>query len=123
MQLRKKEEHSIYQIQLRLYSKHYHLLLHYLLTIAALHLPSLSVSFTKLSPYFVYAFVFYILSIYMTYSIIRSGTRRHYCYSVINTRTKKVFSKCATKLNALKQKKLLYAIIYNKNFIPRLLNP
>ena len=39
------------------------------------------------------------------------------CYKVFNTKTKKVFSKCTTKLNAIKQLKLLHALQFNKNFI------
>jgi len=39
------------------------------------------------------------------------------CYKVFNTKTKKVFSKCATKINAIKQLKLLHALQFNKNFI------
>jgi len=41
------------------------------------------------------------------------------CYSVKNRKTKRVFSKCTTKENAKKQIRLLRAIKYNKNFIPR----
>jgi len=41
------------------------------------------------------------------------------CYSVKNRKTKRVFSKCATKENAKKQLRLLRAIKYNKNFIVR----
>lgn len=39
------------------------------------------------------------------------------CYRIINRKTKKVFSKCATKENAKKQLRLLRAIQYNKNFV------
>lgn len=42
---------------------------------------------------------------------------RKKCYKVFNTKTKKVFSKCATKTNAIKQLKLLHALQFNKNFI------
>jgi len=41
------------------------------------------------------------------------------CYKVINKRTKRVLSRCATKENAKKQIRLLRAIIYNKSFKPR----
>ena len=41
------------------------------------------------------------------------------CYRVINRNTKRVFAKCATRENAKKQLRLLRAIEYNKNFIPR----
>lgn len=40
------------------------------------------------------------------------------CYRIINKRTKKVFSKCATKENAAKQLRLLRALQYNKSFVP-----
>ena len=40
------------------------------------------------------------------------------CYSVYNKNTRKVFSKCSTKKNALKQSRLLRAIMYNKDFVP-----
>ena len=40
------------------------------------------------------------------------------CYRVYNSKTKKVFAKCATKTNAMKQLRLLRAIEYNKNFVP-----
>lgn len=36
-----------------------------------------------------------------------------------STKTRKVFSKCATRENAIKQMKLLRALQFNKNFIPR----
>lgn len=51
---------------------------------------------------------------------------RKNCYSVSkknNKRskkgTRKVFSKCATRENAVKQMRLLRALEYNKNFTPR----
>jgi hypothetical protein len=40
------------------------------------------------------------------------------CYRVSNKRNKKVFAKCTTRKNALKQLRLLRAIENNKNFIP-----
>jgi len=40
------------------------------------------------------------------------------CYRVTNKLNKKVFSKCTSKENALKQMKLLRAIEFNKNFVP-----
>lgn len=40
------------------------------------------------------------------------------CYSVYNKNTRKVFSKCSTKKNALKQSRLLRAIMFNKDFVP-----
>ena len=41
------------------------------------------------------------------------------CYQVYNKDTKKVFSKCSTKKNANKQIRLLRALQYNKDFMPR----
>jgi hypothetical protein len=40
------------------------------------------------------------------------------CYRVSNTKTKKIFSKCASKKNAGKQLRLLRALHYNKKFTP-----
>lgn len=40
--------------------------------------------------------------------------KQSYCYSVINTRTKRVFSKCSTKKNAEKQRSILYTVMRNK---------
>lgn len=40
------------------------------------------------------------------------------CYRVYNNKTKKVFAKCTSKVNAQKQLKLLRAIQNNKNFVP-----
>lgn len=40
------------------------------------------------------------------------------CYRVTNTIKKRVFSKCATKENAMKQMRLLRALQFNKNFKP-----
>ena len=40
------------------------------------------------------------------------------CYRVSNTRTKKIMSRCTSKVNAKKQMKLLRAIKYNKKFVP-----
>jgi len=45
-------------------------------------------------------------------------SRKKNCYSVINKKTKRVFSKCATKENANKQSRLLRAIMFNKDFVP-----
>lgn len=41
------------------------------------------------------------------------------CYKVYNKKTNKVFSRCATKDNAEKQLKLLRAMEFNKDFVPR----
>ena len=40
------------------------------------------------------------------------------CYSIRNPKTKRVFAKCSTKRNAIKQLRLLRAIQYNKDFTP-----
>ncbi len=40
------------------------------------------------------------------------------CYRVYNRKSKKVFSRCASKTNAMKQLRLLRAIEFNKNFVP-----
>jgi len=40
------------------------------------------------------------------------------CYRVSNKNNKKIFSKCTSKINALKQMKLLRAIQFNKDFKP-----
>ena len=53
----------------------------------------------------------------MPYSIRKIPKKN--CYKVMNTKTKRVFSKCTTKENAKKQLRLLNAIEYNKNFVPR----
>jgi len=45
---------------------------------------------------------------------------KYNCYRVINTQTKKIFSKCSTRKNANKQMKLLRAIQFNKNFVPNI---
>jgi hypothetical protein len=45
-------------------------------------------------------------------------SRKNKCYSVINKKTKRVFSKCTSKENATKQSRLLRAIMFNKEFVP-----
>jgi hypothetical protein len=40
------------------------------------------------------------------------------CYRVTNKDNKKVFAKCTSKANAMKQMKLLRALQFNKNFKP-----
>jgi len=45
---------------------------------------------------------------------------KYNCYRVINTQTKKIFSKCSTRKNATRQMRLLRAIQFNKNFIPNI---
>jgi hypothetical protein len=42
---------------------------------------------------------------------------KYNCYRVINTQTKKAFSKCSTRKNANRQMKLLRALQFNKNFV------
>ena len=41
------------------------------------------------------------------------------CYRLKNTKTKKVFSKCTSRVLAKRQLRLLNAIKYNKTFVPR----
>lgn len=41
------------------------------------------------------------------------------CYKNYNKKTKRVYSKCASKKNATRQLRLLRAIEYNKDFVPR----
>jgi hypothetical protein len=45
--------------------------------------------------------------------------RRKPCFKVYNQKTKRVYSKCTSKEKAQKQIKLLNAIKYNKDFVPR----
>jgi DNA polymerase IIIc chi subunit len=52
----------------------------------------------------------------MPYTARRVRSRK--CYRVINTQTKRVFSKCTSKARAMKQLRLLRAIQNNKNFVP-----
>jgi hypothetical protein len=52
----------------------------------------------------------------MPYSIRKVNKKP--CYRVYNTKTKKVFSKCSSKANVVRQLKLLRAIQNNKSFIP-----
>jgi len=49
---------------------------------------------------------------------IRKVSKKN-CYKVMNRKTKRVFAKCTTKEKAKKQLRLLNAIEYNKNFVPR----
>jgi hypothetical protein len=53
----------------------------------------------------------------MPYTIRKVANKN--CYKVMNRKTKRVFSKCTTKEKAKKQLRLLNAIEYNKNFVPR----
>jgi hypothetical protein len=41
------------------------------------------------------------------------------CYKLYNRKTKRVYSKCGSKENVQKQLRLLRAIEYGKNFVPR----
>ncbi len=38
------------------------------------------------------------------------------CFRVMNKKTRRVFAKCTTHNNAIKQDKLLRALMYNKTF-------
>jgi hypothetical protein len=53
----------------------------------------------------------------MPYSVRK--VRGKPCYKLINKKTKKVYSKCSSKENIKKQLRLLRAIEYGKNFVPR----
>jgi hypothetical protein len=44
------------------------------------------------------------------------------CYRVYNAKTKRVFAKCTSKKNAVKQMRLLRAVENNKSFRLRLRN-
>ena len=59
----------------------------------------------------------YIDIINMPYKTIKVKGKYN-CYRVINTQTKKSFSKCSTRKNASRQMKLLRALQFNKNFVP-----
>lgn len=52
----------------------------------------------------------------MPYTIRKVPNKK--CYRVTNSKTKRVMSKCTTRENAEKQKRFLYAILNNKNFVP-----
>lgn len=47
---------------------------------------------------------------------MRKVNNKH-CYRVFNKKSRKIFSKCTNKKNAIKQLRLLRAIIYNKKFV------
>jgi hypothetical protein len=53
----------------------------------------------------------------MPYTIRKIAKKN--CYKVMNRKSKRVFAKCTTKEKAKKQLRLLNAIEYNKNFVPR----
>ena len=53
----------------------------------------------------------------MPYNVIKVKGKYN-CYRVTNNETKKIFSKCSTRKNAIRQSKLLRAILFNKTFIP-----
>lgn len=46
-------------------------------------------------------------------------TNKKNCYRVYNSKTKRTFSKCSSRENAVKQLSLLRAIQFNKNFVSR----
>jgi DNA polymerase III delta subunit len=46
---------------------------------------------------------------------IRKAYKKN-CFRVMNKKTKKIFSKCTSLENAIRQDKLLRALLYNKNF-------
>ena len=49
---------------------------------------------------------------------IRKVSKKN-CYKVTNSRSKRVMSKCTTRRKAERQKRLLNAILNNKNFVIR----
>lgn len=51
---------------------------------------------------------------------MRKVSRRN-CYKVYNVKTRKVHSKCTSKIKAKRQMQLLRAIQHNPNFIPHLI--
>ena len=53
----------------------------------------------------------------MPYNVIKVK-RKYNCYRVTNNRTNKIFSKCSTRKNAIRQSKLLRALLFNKSFVP-----
>lgn len=53
----------------------------------------------------------------MPYSVRK--VRGKSCFKVYNKKSKRVYSKCTSRENAQKQLRLLRAIEYNKNFVPR----
>lgn len=53
----------------------------------------------------------------MPYSVRK--VRGKACFKVYNKKSKRVYSKCTSRENAQKQVRLLRAIEYNKNFVPR----
>jgi hypothetical protein len=55
----------------------------------------------------------------MPYKTIKVKSKYN-CYRVINTQTKKSFSKCSTRKNATRQMRLLRALQFNKNFVPNI---
>lgn len=53
----------------------------------------------------------------MPYSIRKIRNKK--CVKVFNIKTRKIFAKCTTRKKAKSQLRLLNAIHYNKNFVPR----
>ena len=47
----------------------------------------------------------------------KKNGKQRYCYSVRRSDNGKIFSKCTTKKKAMRQRALLYAIKYNKDFV------
>jgi hypothetical protein len=45
---------------------------------------------------------------------------KYNCFRVINSQTKRIFSKCSTRKNATRQMRLLRAIQFNKKFVPNI---
>lgn len=53
----------------------------------------------------------------MPYSIRKVPKKS--CFRVTNRKTKRVFARCTSKDQAKKQVRLLNALEYNRNFVPR----
>ena len=52
----------------------------------------------------------------MPYTVRKIKNKK--CYTVYNTKSRKLFSNCTTKKKAMSQLRLLHAIQFNKNFVP-----
>ena len=50
--------------------------------------------------------------------LVRKVPRKN-CFRVSNKKTRRVFSRCTTRSSAQKQVRLLRALEYNRNFVPR----
>lgn len=55
----------------------------------------------------------------MPYTIKRKKLKSKVCFSVVGSKSRRVFSKCTTLTKAKKQIRLLRAIEMNPKFVPR----